>query len=964
MPGQTTDRPNRVPPSQSHEGDEAAVRLLGILQGLIDELHSGRGGAFRAGLNSFLDRDLGFDSLTRVELLKRLESAFEVRLPERVLAEADTPKDLLAAVLAAGPVIELSGSAEIRLPSEEVGEAAAESASTLLEALDWHARRHPDRIHVVLIDESAGETPLTYGRLAAESRMIAAGLLRNGLEPGDRVALMLPTGEDFLRSFFGILYAGGTPAPIYPPMRASQIEDHLRRQAAILDNAQATILITAPELKAAAAILKPLVHTLRSALTPRQLTQGGPLPRLRSRAADIALLQYTSGSTGNPKGVVLSHANLLANIRAMAQSLAVDSSDVFVSWLPLYHDMGLIGAWLGSLYSAMPLVLMSPLSFLARPESWLHAISRHRATLSAAPNFAFEFCVSKIDDAGLEGLDLTSLRAVMNGAEPVVPDTLRRFAERFSAYGFRPEAMSPVYGLAENSVGLAFPRFGCQPLVDRVNRDALVGLGLAETAAPDDANAIECVACGHALPGHDLRIVDSRGAELRERREGRLQFRGPSATSGYFRNDEETRNLRQGEWYETGDLAYMAGSDVYITGRSKDLIIRAGRNVYPQELEAAVGDIEGVRKGCVAVFGSPDRRSGTERLVVLAETRETDDETRAALRRRITTVAAEILDSPPDEVVLAPPRTAPKTSSGKIRRSAARDLYESGGLASGPHAIWWQLTRLSVRAFYKQTAASLRTALERAYGVYFWAVLTLGLLAATPLLAVLPGADRRFTVVRRAARLTLWLTGVPLDVDGQDRLPERGGLLAANHSSYLDGMVLVAALPGRSVFVAKSELASAPFVGWLLRRLDTLFVERVDIEGSVAAGRETIAALQSGKRLLFFPEGTFTDRPGLLEFRLGAFVTAAEAGERVIPVTLRGTRAMLRDGQWLPRPGLLSVQVSDGIAPDGSDFSAAVRLRDRVRAEILERCGEPDRSDRHVVFHESGIEHTELNEGR
>ena len=840
MRGQTTDRGAKPPLHQRHDSDAAEVRLLGIMRELLNELHPGRSGTFRARLNSFLDRDLGFDSLTRAELLKRLESAFEVKLPQRVLAEAETPRDLLAAVLSAGPVIEPLTSAEIRLPSEGVVEAAPDTARTLLDALDWHASRHPDRIHVVLHDEATGETPLTYGRLAAEARMFAAGLLRNGLEADDRVALMLPTGEDFLRSFFGILYAGGTPAPIYPPMRASQIEDHLRRQAAILDNAEATTLITARELRSAAAILKPLVRTLRTVHTPEQLTQSGPVPELRGRAAEIALLQYTSGSTGNPKGVVLSHANLLANVRAMAQALTVDSSDVFVSWLPLYHDMGLIGAWLGSLYCAMPLVLMSPLSFLARPEAWLHAISRHRATLTAAPNFAFELCVARIDEAGLEGLDLSSLRAVLNGAEPVVPDTLRRFEARFSPYGFRPEAMSPVYGLAENSVGLAFPRIGSEPVVDRIGRDAMVRLGLAETAAPDDANVIECVACGHALPGHDLRVVDSRGTELGERREGRLQFRGPSATRGYHRNDEETRNLRQGEWFETGDLAYMAGGDVYVTGRSKDLIIRAGRNVYPQELEAAVGEIEGVRKGCVAVFGSLDRRSGTERIVVLAETRETVNEAREALRGLITAVAAEILDGPPDEVVLAPPRTAPKTSSGKIRRRAARDLYESGSLARGPRAIWWQLTRLSVRALYRQTAATLRTAMDKVYGVYFWVVLMLGLLAATPLLAVLPGAGRRFAVVRRAARLTLWLTGVPLEVDGVDRLPQRGGLLAANHSSYLDGMVLTAALPGRSVFVAKSELGSAPFVGWLLGRLDTLFVERVDVEGGGRLGEKPL----------------------------------------------------------------------------------------------------------------------------
>jgi len=259
--------------------------------------------------------------------------------------------------------------------------------------------------------------------------------------------------------------------------------------------------------------------------------------------------------------------------------------------------MGLIGAWLGPLYAGAKCCIMSPLSFLAHPQSWLWASHRYRATISAAPNFAFELCLRQIDDSDLSGLDLSSLRFVANGAEPVSIHTLRRFIERFSRFGFSPGAMAPVYGLAECAVALALPPPGREPLIDRVNRQALSRRGVAEPASINDPDAIEIVACGRPVPGHEIRIVDEAGREVQERREGRLQFRGPSATSGYFHNEAKTRELFRHGWLDSGDQAYIANGDVFITGRIKDIIIRAGQHVYPQELEEAIGDLAGAVKG-------------------------------------------------------------------------------------------------------------------------------------------------------------------------------------------------------------------------------------------------------------------------------------------------------------------------------------------------------------------------------
>jgi acyl-CoA synthetase (AMP-forming)/AMP-acid ligase II len=454
-------------------------------------------------------------------------------------------------------------------------------------------------------------------------------LLARGLTRGDTVAIMLPTSREYFPIFIGVLMAGGIPVPIYPPVRPSQLADHLRRQVHILTNAGATLLVAGPEAVPLGRLLRSHVESMRQIVIPESLAteRGGALPS--PGPDDVALLQYTSGSTGHPKGVVLTHANLLANIRAMVDAAAVSGADTFVSWLPLYHDMGLIGAWLGSLYSGMPLVIMPPEVFLTRPARWLWAISTQRGTISAAPNFAYELCLRKVDDAELEGLDLSSWRLAFNGAEPVSPDTVERFAIRFGPYGLRRTAITPVYGLAESSVGLAFPPLGRGPLVDRVEREAFLRSGRAIPADEADADVIRFVACGQPLPGHDLRIVDTAGNEVPDRQEGRIEFRGPSATSGYYRNPDATRSLFRGAWLDTGDLGYIADGDLYVTGRVKDLIIRAGRNLHPEELEDAIGNLTGVRKGCVAVFASPDPEFGTERLVVLAETRETDDQTRS-----------------------------------------------------------------------------------------------------------------------------------------------------------------------------------------------------------------------------------------------------------------------------------------------------------------------------------------------
>jgi len=929
---------------ETHPTD-VAERLTALARELLVQSRPEAAPRLKVMLESRLERDLGIDSLVRVELMLRMERAFGVRLAEGVVAEAETLGDLLRAVLGASAAALPAPAREVPAPAAVgVGvEGSPEEAKTLVEALEWRVAQHPERVHITFLPSDEETQSFRYGELLGRARRAAASLQRAGLKRQQAVAIMLPTSLEFFVAFYGILIAGGIPVPIYPPVRMSQLEDHLRRQAGILANCLAPALVTVPEANLFARLLKGDAPTLKQIVTVAELegSDGEPQP-VPLMPGDIAFLQYTSGSTGNPKGVILTHENLLANLRVMGRAAGVDSRDTFVSWLPLYHDMGLIGAWLASLYFAFHLVLMSPVAFLSRPARWLRTIHRFRGTVSAAPNFAYELCATRLDERDLEGLDLSSWRWALNGAEPVSAETLGRFAHRFAPYGFDPRSLAPVYGLAECALDLAFPPSRRGALVDHVDREALTQTGRALPAAPTDPRALKIVACGRALPGYGIRIVDGTGRELPDRTEGRVEFRGPSATSGYYRNPEATAQLLDGEWRDSGDLGYLADGELYLTGRAKDMIIRGGHNIYPYELEQAVGDIPGIRKGCVAVFGSRDQAGATERVVVVAETRETDPGRREELRAAINNLAVDLLGGPADEIVFAPPQTVLKTSSGKIRRAATREVYERGLVGAARHAVWVQVVRLACRGALARLRQGLAGAGRTLYGAYVWslfAVVTIvGFVAS-----FLPGLDVRRAAARWLAHSLLRAAGIPITVEGVERLPQdRPFVLVANHWSYIDGIVLVAAIPRGFAFTAKAELKGQRLIRHLLGSVGTRFVERFDARQGVSDTRELAAVGGAGESLAFFPEGTFRRAPGLLSFRMGAFVVSAQAGMPLVPVTLVGTRAVLQDKTWIPRRLPIRVLIGDPIQPQGRDWDEAVRLRAAARAVVLAGCGESD----------------------
>ncbi|MBN1366209.1 MAG: AMP-binding protein [Syntrophaceae bacterium] len=925
--------------------------LLQDIRELVVELHPSWPKTKRIFPDSSLTKDLGLDSLARVELLTRVERSFGVTLEEKIFIEAETPRDLWQIIIQASP--SSTPFATVKIKEMEIEEAhdLPFNATTLVDILNWHVENHPERPHIRLYSDEGDGKIITYGQLSDGARAVAAGLQEKGLLPGDAVSIMLPTSHEYFFTFMGILLAGGIPVPIYPPFRMNQLEDHLRRHIAILKNCDAKMMVIIPEAKRFAQILKAQVESIHTLATVQELISGkATYSKFTPSAKDIAFLQYTSGSTGNPKGVILTHANLLANIRALCEATQLKSTDVVVSWLPLYHDMGLIGTWFCSFYYAASLVVMSPLNFISRPQRWLWAIHRYRGTISAAPNFAYELCLKRIDDSDLQGLDLSSWKIACNGAEPVSPETVENFCRQFGKYCFKRETMMPVYGLAECSVGLSFPPLNRGPLIDKIDRDIFVNTGHAVASSENDEKVLRFVACGHPLPDHEVRIVDDAGRELPERYEGKLHFRGPSATSGYYHNAEDTKKLFNGNWLDSGDMAYIAGGDIFITGRKKDIIIRAGRNIYPQEMEEAVGKIAGIRKGNAVVFATRDTINQTEKLVVLAETREDNPEKLNALREEINTMAIDLVGTAADEVVLAPPGTVLKTSSGKIRRAANRALYEKGQIDKGYKAAWWQIMRIAALRIVPELKRVWNGLQSGLYVVYCWMLFSI--LAPVTWLSVvlLPRESWRWAVMRKMGRSLASASFTPLIVEGTENLPLKNScILVSNHASYLDNFLMVAVLPLEFSFVAKAELKGNPLARLFLKRIQTEFVERFNRQKGVEDARRVVSTARKGRNLLFFAEGTFTRIPGLRPFHMGAFEAAVKANVPVIPIAIRGTRSVLRDVSLFPRHGKINVTIGKPIEPRNVKdsptpdlWATAIKMRDTAREHILKYCGEPD----------------------
>jgi fatty-acyl-CoA synthase len=516
----------------------------------------------------------------------------------------------------------------------------------------------PTSIGLTFLDSREHVQHFSFSDLHLRARRAAAGLAALGIRPGDRVALVLPTGVDFIDAFFGALLAGAVPVPLYPPVRLGRLDEFHVRTARLLRTCGARLVITDSRV---GRLLGQAAERARPDLGVRTVTD---LPRsgeleLPAGPDDLALIQFSSGTTVEPRPVALTHANVLANLAAIDAYVPEEGPlrQRGVSWLPLYHDMGLIGCLLLAVYHPGPLALLPPEAFLARPALWLRAIARTRATLTVAPNFAFGLCAKRVRDEELEGADLSCLRLVLNGAEPIAPAALRRFCARFARFGFDPGALMPVYGLSEASLAVTFspPRRGPRT----------VRLGGRELA---------CV--GLPVAGVEVSIQGEDGRELPDGSVGSIHVRGPSVMRGYFQDARATAQAVRDGWLDTGDLGFVEAGELVVSGRAKDILILRGANHAPQEFEDALDGLAGARPGCAVAVGLlPDGADGEE-LALLVEVERGGALTEDAVRARVV----ERTGIRPHTVMLLPPGTLPRTSSGKLRRAEALRQLLAGDL--------------------------------------------------------------------------------------------------------------------------------------------------------------------------------------------------------------------------------------------------------------------------------------------
>ena len=523
---------------------------------------------------------------------------------------------------------------------------------------------------ITIVDRDLRERRLPYADLADAASRVAAKLVDLGTEPGDRVCILGPTSEALIEVLFGTWWAGAVPVVLSLPRRRSDLDALIAEVGARTDTVGATVLAVADLFLDVA----PAPDADATVVSIGSLIQDGPpVAPAASSEDDLAYLQFTSGTTASSRAVTLTHRHLVANMTSAGTMAGVDADrDVFVSWLPLFHDMGLIGMLVGSVLFRTDLVLIPTEEFLGRPGVWVDAMSRYHGTITASPNFGYGLAARDLR-AKPRALDLSSWRIAANGAEPIDIETCERFADEAGAYGFNADAMCPMFGLAEGTLAVTLASPDEPVFVEHVDRGALETEGIARPVR----DGKRLVACGYPIPGHEVAIKSADGHTLPDGHVGEICFRGPSVMAGYWNDPDATAEALRDGWLHTGDLGYLGEHGLVVCGRRKDMIILGGRNLYPEDYEFHAERVPGVRKGNVIAFALPD----VERMVVVAETTAEPDEAPLIAREALEHLRRS-LPRGPEEVVLVTPGTLPKTTSGKRQRGVCRELYAAGALAA------------------------------------------------------------------------------------------------------------------------------------------------------------------------------------------------------------------------------------------------------------------------------------------
>jgi fatty-acyl-CoA synthase len=548
------------------------------------------------------------------------------------------------------------------------------------ELLKQHYEQTPDRVSVILLHAGQPDRPVTYRELLHGAAGYARTLERNGVQPGDVVLLILQHGADLLFAYFGAELHGAIPS-IMPFLTEKLLPERYRADlAALVAVTRPTAIVTyrefEPEVRAA---LKPGEDSVKAVIVSDQAD--GPrepdfvrFGGLQRQPDDIALLQHSSGTTGLQKGVALSHQAVVNQLTSYGAAIHLDAADVFVSWLPLYHDMGLIACWLMPILLGNPLVLLSPFDWVRAPYRLMQAVSKYRGTLSWLPNFSYNFCAQKMRDRDLEGVDLSCWRLISNCSEPMRWDSHQAFFERFRTFGLRHESLATCYAMAENVFAVTQGGAEAPVVFEDVDRESLQVEKIARSAA-DGKPTVRMLGAGKAIPGTQVRVVDAHGKSLPDRHVGEVALKSDCMLTGYYHRPDATEKAFKDGWYLTGDFGYLVDGELYITGRKKDLIIVGGKNIYPQDLELLAYEVPGVHTGRASAFGVFNDATGTEDVVLAAEA-DTDNPAERqriadGIRAAVTRGSAVALRY----VHIVGRGWMVKTSSGKTARSANREKF-------------------------------------------------------------------------------------------------------------------------------------------------------------------------------------------------------------------------------------------------------------------------------------------------
>ncbi|HVT78963.1 MAG TPA: fatty acyl-AMP ligase [Acidimicrobiales bacterium] len=516
-----------------------------------------------------------------------------------------------------------------------------------------------------------------WAELLDDARRVAGALGTHGIGPGAHVALLGTTSRRLTTTLQATWLSGATAMVLPLPMRLGSVEEFVTQTRTRIRAANTDLIVIDDDLAAfyEPAAGDPSIVLMRDLFADAETWRPDAFDIPVVDPDSLAVLQFTSGSTSDPKGVMLPHRTVLANLDGAAAAAQLTDDDVAVSWLPLYHDMGLIGLFTLPMVVGIDLVLASPQDFMAAPARWVEWISAYGGTCSAGPNFSYALAARALRRAS--GLDLSRWRLALNGAEPVNPATVNEFCEAGAPFGFAPGSAFPAFGMAELAIAGTFPVPGTGLRVDTVDSRVVESDRFAAVVDPSAPQARSFALLGRPIPGLEIRITDTEtGSAMREREVGELEIRGTSVTPGYYRRPDETAATFRGDWFRTGDLAYLVDGELVLCGRIKDVIIVGGRNVFPEDVERAAERVDGVRPGNVIAFSVQNER-GKERLVVVAETKADDHE---PIRAQVATRVREAVGLPTDDVILVLPGSLPKTSSGKLQRSLCRSRYESDDL--------------------------------------------------------------------------------------------------------------------------------------------------------------------------------------------------------------------------------------------------------------------------------------------